>query len=110
MTIPSALLLGGLAALAMSGPAVAGEVTGNGKTIAMNGRSACAFSGLNDTPDGHPATLDPGGRVQTYGFFQSQTWLGEFINPRVVGPREFGPHPGYACNPQSDPQFEIPGG
>ena len=30
------------------GAAVAGEVTGNGKVISMNGKSLCAFSGLED--------------------------------------------------------------
>jgi hypothetical protein len=88
-------------------PAIAGEITGNDRYIDVHGKSSCAYSGQNDTPDGDEATSDPGGRVQTYGYFQSQTWLGDFINPRVVGPRSFSPHPGYACNPTSDPAFPI---
>lgn len=96
------------ASVALAAPAFAGEINGRGEFLDINGRSQCVYSGLNDTPDGDIATLDPGGRVQNYGYFQSRTWLGEFINPRVVSPREFGPHPGYACNPNSDPPFEIP--
>lgn len=95
------------AAAFAAAPAFAGEIKGTGEFIDVHGRSACAYSGLNDTPDGDEATMDPGGRVQTYGYFQSQTWLGDFISPRVVGPHEFGPHPGYSCNPTSDPPFPI---
>ena len=42
------------------GVAFAGEVTGNGKVISMNGKSLCSFSGLEDQP------LDPG-TVQNWG-------------------------------------------
>ncbi len=41
------------------GAAVAGEVTGNGKVISMNGKSLCAFSGLEDWAS--LATQPPGG-------------------------------------------------
>jgi hypothetical protein len=49
----------------MSGPALAGEITGNGKPTPINSYQAgsiCSFSGLNDVPD------DPieGGKVQNW--------------------------------------------
>ncbi|MCZ7587960.1 MAG: hypothetical protein M5U27_03685 [Gaiella sp.] len=58
-------------AAAMSGTALAGEITGNGKWIAgseaapLNGRSECAYSGQNDEfvlgiPGDH-------GRTQSWG-------------------------------------------
>ena len=47
--------------LVSSTPALAGEVTGSGKDIDINGRSECAFSGQEDgvtligfNPDGSP--------------------------------------------------------
>lgn len=91
----------------MAVPASAGEITGNDKWIDIHGKSACVYSGQNDTPDGDIPTADPGGRVQTYGYFHSQTWLGPFIGPRVTSPRDYGPHPGYACNPSKTPPFEL---
>ena len=101
------LAISAAAAALAATPATAGEVTGNGDFIDIHGKSSCAYSGLNDTPEGDLESSDPGGRVQSYGYFQSQTWLGEFISPQVVGPRDFGPHPGYSCNPQSDPPFPV---
>ena len=103
------LVLGGLAAVVLSTPALAGEINGKGEFLDMNGRSSCAFSGLNDTPDGDAATSDPGGRVQSYGFFLSQTWLAEFLDPQANDPREPSLSPGWACNPQRGGAFE-PGG
>lgn len=78
-----------------SGPATAGEVTGTGSWIEINGRSECAYSGLNDnTPD----PRDPGGHTQNYG-----TLVGQFgwIDPQNLDPNApyFQPIPGYACNP-----------
>ena len=63
--------------VALGGPAMAGEVTGNGKTTPIKDRAAseCAFSGLEDgvsligfNPDGSPifAVVESGpGLVQT---------------------------------------------
>lgn len=76
-------------------PLQAGEVTGNGKSIDINARSECAFSGLNDL-DGDPR--DPGAHTQNYGTLVS---LG-IINPQNLDPNAdvpFVPIPGFACNP-----------
>ena len=83
------------AAFAVS-PAIAGEVTGNGKPIDINGRSICAFSGQNDTPQG--AGQDPGGRFQSYGQLVGY-W--DLIDPQDFDPNAsyFQPIPGFACNP-----------
>lgn len=86
-------------AIAMSaGPAIAGEITGNGKWIDIRARSECAYSGQNDTPLGDPAHGDPGGRTQNYG-----EYVGEFdiFDPSAADPRSpgFPPIPGFSCNP-----------
>lgn len=86
-------LAAGLAAIAF--PLQAGEITGNGKPIDINGRSECAFSGLNDH-DGDPR--DPGAKTQNYGTLVS---LG-IIDPSTLDPNAdapFVPIPGFACNP-----------
>lgn len=63
-----ALILG---ALATAG--YAGEITGNGKSLKdedgnLNGKSECAFSGLNDGFSGDPtAPGDAGMRTQNWG-------------------------------------------
>lgn len=93
----------------LSTPALAGEITGNDKPITVKGKSSCAFSGQNDTPDGDEATFDPGGRVQSYGFFFAQTWLHPILDPAANDPREPSLSPGWACNPQRGGPFE-PGG
>lgn len=95
-----------LCALLLATSATAGEITGNGKALDVNGVSSCAFSGLNDTPDGDIPTSDPGGRVQSYGFFYAQTWLAEFLDPAVNDPREPSLSPGWSCNPQRGGAFE----
>lgn len=104
------MCVGMAASTALIAPAFAGEITGNGKSLktgehSLHGNSSCAFSGLNDTPFGDEATNDPGGRVQTYGYFHSQTWLGQFIGPNVTSPREPSPHPGWSCNPHKADSF-----
>lgn len=89
------LLLGVLAVALSASPALAGEVTGTGDPIDINGRSECAFSGLNDN---FPDPRDPGGRTQNYG-----TLVGQFdlLDPKNFDPNAtfFQPIPGYACNP-----------
>ena len=67
------LLAAATCALAIAGAAAggasAGEITGNGARIAgsdaapLNGRSECAYSGLNDS---YPTGADPG-RTQSWG-------------------------------------------
>lgn len=76
-------------------PAFAGEVTGTGQLSqgAINGASICAFSGLNDDPNGFPP-----GRTQNYG--HSMQILG-FV------PQLF--NPGDACNPNLPPPPPPPG-
>ncbi|MDH3511139.1 MAG: hypothetical protein OER85_09845 [Gammaproteobacteria bacterium] len=77
--------------------ALAGEITGNGKSLknsdgTLNGKSICAFSGLNDTYTGDPTEPDED------GFFRTQAW-GQL--PKDV--RDFlisiGEYPAVACNP-----------
>jgi hypothetical protein len=81
----------------LAGAALGGEITGNDKSLkqadgTLHGKSACAFSGLNDTYSGDPEVPDHD------GLFRTQNW-GSF--PRAV--RLFltmiGAHPGSACNP-----------
>ena len=78
---------------------LAGEITGNGKSLKnadglLNGRSACAFSGLNDSYSGDPTIPDED------GFFRTQAW-GQL--PKDI--RDFltsiGMDPGVACNPNT---------
>jgi hypothetical protein len=75
-------------------PAIAGEITGNGKDITINSRSECAYSGRNDTPEGIPG-LDPGGQTQNYGQFIALDWF----DARDFDPRTDFLKPGFACNP-----------
>jgi hypothetical protein len=86
-----------VALAADSTPTSAGEITGSGKDITINGRSECAFSGRNDTPEGIPG-VDPGGIAQSYGYFGGywDLWDPQDADPQVDG---FPPIPGYACNP-----------
>jgi len=91
------LMVGAACAIAVlgagTGPAFAGEVTGNGGDTRgpANANSICVFSGLNDDP-GAPLTLDetvapngPGGVSQSFG---QDVKLG--LDPR-------GFNPGDAC-------------
>ena len=65
----------------MAGPALAGEITGKGKSTAApaNANSICAFSGLDD-PD-----ADSFGRTQSFG---------QFVR---MGEKDAHPSPGQAC-------------
>src|SRR5690349_2926733 len=81
--------------VAVASAAQAGEITGNGNEITVNGRSECAFSGQNDL-DGDPR--DPGFKTQSYGQNVRLTPL----NPADQDPNAdapFVPIPGFACNP-----------
>ena len=111
---------GGLAAIlaiavACTGisPAVAGEITGNGTSLknpdgTLNGNSLCAYSGRNDTPNGFSlpigpggtlVQIDPGGDVQSFGYFMSQfDFTGEPSDPDTRDSRGF---PGFDCNPNN---------
>jgi hypothetical protein len=88
-------------------PAIAGEITGNGKDITINANSLCVYSGINDTPDGlwlpigpggALVQVDPGGQVQSYGYFMAQM---DFIpSPSDPAARDSARgFPGLGCNP-----------
>jgi hypothetical protein len=69
--------------------ALAGEITGNGKSLknpdgTLNGRSACAFSGQEDDPS------ETGLIAQSWG--QIEKAVRDFL-------ATIGLHPGEACNP-----------
>lgn len=94
------------AAMLAATPAFAGEITSNGKELTLNGRSACAFSGYNDTPNGlwlpigpngALIQVDPGGRTQSYGSFLSDGFLSSPSDPS--GRDALGGFPGESCNP-----------
>jgi hypothetical protein len=98
----------GVAALLSATTALAGEIkglppTGNlvgppGTSISNgNGNSICFFSGLNDTPDGvGPPFPDPGGIVQSYGYFMARFGIFDPSNPDERASDSF---PGTSCNP-----------
>jgi hypothetical protein len=73
----------------------AGEITGNGKSTALQGNSWCRYSGLNDTPglDGFGQTQNWGQVIRLYG------WVGDpgQYNPSNW-PFDFG---GINCNPNN---------
>ena len=99
--LTSAIALGA-AVLTVSTSASAGEIkgpppTGNytAEEIEIHSRSACAFSGLNDSPLGDPAVFDPGGRTQSFGsFFGSSGFPVSELDPQS----DFL-SPGFGCNP-----------
>lgn len=75
-----------------TGAVLAGEITGNGKSLknddgTLNGRSQCAYSGREDDPDS--------------GEFRSwiaQSW-GQLPKATRAYLTTIGLHPGVACNP-----------
>ncbi len=84
-----------LSALATAG--YAGEITGNGKSLKdedgdLNGKSICAFSGLNDTFTGDPTEPDEDGFTRTQNWGQLPKAVKEFLT-------SIGVNPGNACNP-----------
>jgi hypothetical protein len=94
--------------------AQAGEITGNGKILknpdgTLNGKSLCAYSGRNDTPNGlylpigpggSLVMVDPGGDVQSFGYFLSQMdFSGDPSDPAT---RDSFGFPAVGCNPSSD--------
>jgi len=83
-----------VAAIALSlgaGAAFAGEITGTGKSLEpLHGKSICAYSGLNDDPQGLDPANGPAGRVQSYGFSAVREGFKAFV-----------PGPGFACNPNN---------
>lgn len=94
-------------ALTVTSPAFAGEITGNGEDIAIHANSLCVYSGINDTPDGlwlpigpggALVQVDPGGPVQSYGYFMAQMDFIPSPSDPAARDRPFG-FPGLGCNP-----------
>ncbi len=80
-----------------SSPALAGEITGNGKSLqiaphTLHGKSICAFSGLNDTYSGDPAVPDED------GFTRTQSW-GQLPKAEKDFLTSIGVSPGSTCKP-----------
>jgi hypothetical protein len=102
-SIGVAALLSATTALAgeIKGPPPTGNLGGPPGTSISNGNSLCSFSGLNDTPDGLglPGTpeYDPGGQVQSFGYFMSQFGL---YDPSDPAQRNSFAFPSQGCNPQ----------
>jgi hypothetical protein len=101
---------GAFLALAVTAPAaLAGETTGNGGTTPIGEyktpASICAFSGLNDVPDGSDAPGDPfaPGRVQSFGDIIQQvagSYSGAIVDMREVMQAN---KPGISCNKNRAP-------
>ena len=75
--------------------AISGEITGNGKSLqiaphTLNGNSACAFSGRQDTPETAVAEGHKGVMAQSWGQLVKE--LRDFLTL-------IGSSPGIACNP-----------
>ena len=88
--------------LSLTSPAYAGEIKGPppGGNLPpqerlSSGNSFCSYSGLNDTPDGAPQVGDPGGIVQSYGYFLSQA---DAFDPSDPDERDSFAFPGVGCN------------
>ena len=101
--IAIALLIGSTSATAgeIKGPPPTGNQNPAPGTSISNGNSLCSFSGLNDTPDslGQPGSpeYDPGGRVQSFGYFMAQFGL---YDPSDPSDRAGFAFPAQGCNPQ----------
>ncbi|HET7316781.1 MAG TPA: hypothetical protein VFI88_05090 [Sphingomicrobium sp.] len=90
-----------------SSVAVAGEIKGPPPESNLpphqgpisNGKSLCDFSGLNETPEGlFPE--DPGGMVQSYGYFMSHF---DAFDPSDPAERAGPTFPGTSCNAHENP-------
>jgi hypothetical protein len=103
LLVAANLLIGSSAAIAgeIKGPPPPTNQPSPPGTSVSNGNSRCSFSGLNDTPDGvgQPGDLDfdPGGQVQSYGYFMAQSGL---FDPSDPAQRAGFAFPGEGCNPQ----------
>ena len=86
---------------ALAGPAYAGEVTGNGKSLkqddgTLHGASICAFSGINDNFTGDK-DMEP----DADGFTRVQAW-GQLDQEVRAFLSTIGLHPGDACPPGTE--------
>ena len=86
----TALLAAGMLSLAIAGPALAGEFTGNGKPTAgpEHANSICVYSGKNDEPNNPLDIPDAGGNTQSYG---QLVRLGVVANFFGASPKTFNP-------------------
>ena len=94
---PGIIVAAALALTVGANAALAGEVTGNGKSLknpdgSLNGKSICAFSGLNDTYSGDPTVPDRD------GFFRTQNW-GQLSLAARAFLASIGKHPSDSCPP-----------
>jgi hypothetical protein len=94
-----ALVTATLIASLSAGAALAGEITGNDRSLkienskwgtGLHARSFCAFSGQNDIPDSTDPH-NPPGRVQSYGFSFARNGLKALV-----------PSPSVGCNPTAE--------
>ena len=83
------IVIGSAVLLAWTANAGAGEIKGNGEPIEVNGKSECAYSGLQDDAE-EDEGIFRNIRVQTWG--QMSKELRAFL-------ASIGLHPGDACNP-----------
>ena len=78
-----------------AGAALAGEVTGNGKSLEpLHANSICAYSGQNDDPTGIDPSNGPPGRVQSWGQIPKE--FRDFLTSIDV-------RPGIECNGHLNP-------
>jgi hypothetical protein len=80
----------------ITGPPPTGNIPSPPNSSISNGNSLCSFSGLNDTPLGIPV-IDPGGQVQSFGYFMSKFGL---YDPSDPAQRDSFAFPSLGCNPQ----------
>jgi hypothetical protein len=79
----------------ITGPPPIGNVPSPPNTSISNGNSLCSFSGLNDTPGGIP-NIDPGGQVQSFGYFMAKFGI---YDPSDPAARDRFAFPANGCNP-----------
>ena len=90
-----AVAVAGLVLSLSAGAALAGEVTGNGKSLEpLHANSICAYSGQNDDPTGIDPNNGPPGRVQSWGQLPKETR--DFLT-------SIGVTPGIECNGHTHP-------
>jgi hypothetical protein len=92
-------LLAAVCAAAIAGAganaALAGEITGNGRSLEpLHAKSICAFSGQNDDPLGLDPENGPPGRTQSYG---------QDVRSGALDPTDKATElrPGFLCNPNN---------
>jgi len=86
----------------LAGPALAGEVTGNGKPTPINdfnANSICSFSGQNDDPTGGGNPFEAG-HVQNWGHTKNvaKELLGDGHGASAITDMMHEMGPGTACN------------